>query len=171
MHRRTAWGVQKGRRWATPEGRFRGVPPAGCRKVGHGGPGWNFRESLVTPCHAPMSVWAASVCVGVSASPGTRRRVAIIFSVSSPWKLVPLSRDYIHFAVQVAISTKKHQNCNFICKHITFLDYPWIASFNVKTAQCHSPIASWHSSVVCISTKTLPSDLARQFTSVWLRPP
>jgi hypothetical protein len=37
-----------------PWGRFRSVPPAGCRRVRHGESGWNFRESMATPCRVPM---------------------------------------------------------------------------------------------------------------------
>jgi hypothetical protein len=33
---------------------FRGGPPTGGRRVGHGGPRWNFRESMATACHTPM---------------------------------------------------------------------------------------------------------------------
>jgi hypothetical protein len=35
-------------------GQFRGGPLAGNWRVGHGGPWWNFRESIATPCHTPM---------------------------------------------------------------------------------------------------------------------
>jgi hypothetical protein len=35
-------------------GRFRGGPPSGHRSVGHGGPRWNFRESIATSCHTTM---------------------------------------------------------------------------------------------------------------------
>jgi hypothetical protein len=60
-HRRTAWGVQKGKRrpQATrtsggtllkrPYSRLRGGPPTVRRRVGYGGPGWNSRESMATP--------------------------------------------------------------------------------------------------------------------------
>jgi hypothetical protein len=30
------------------------------RRVGHGGPEWYFRESMVTPCHTPMVVMTPS---------------------------------------------------------------------------------------------------------------
>jgi hypothetical protein len=32
-----------------------GGPPAGHRRFGHGDPGWNFRDSMATPCHTPMA--------------------------------------------------------------------------------------------------------------------
>jgi hypothetical protein len=36
-------------------GRFRGRPLVGHRRVGHGRPRFNFRESMATPCHKPMA--------------------------------------------------------------------------------------------------------------------
>jgi hypothetical protein len=67
-HKRTVWGVQRGRRWlqavrhpppppcrrTTLLGYFRGGSPAGRRRVGYGGPGYNFRESMANHCHTPM---------------------------------------------------------------------------------------------------------------------
>jgi hypothetical protein len=48
--------MTKGRQWIFqlwtvygPWGRFGVGPPAGRRRVGHGGPWWNFRESMATP--------------------------------------------------------------------------------------------------------------------------
>jgi hypothetical protein len=67
VHGRTAWSAQRVRKrpQATcpeggpllirPIGHFRGGPLAGRRRVGHGGLGWNFRESMATPCHTPMN--------------------------------------------------------------------------------------------------------------------
>jgi hypothetical protein len=65
-HRRTASDVQKGRGGPKdarpaggsplklPYGHFRTGLPAGCRRVGHGGPHWYSRESMATPCLTPM---------------------------------------------------------------------------------------------------------------------
>ena len=62
-----AWGIQGGRRLpqvAHPELReaksdmtlrsFKGWPPAGCRRVVHGGPLQYFRESMASPCPTPL---------------------------------------------------------------------------------------------------------------------
>jgi hypothetical protein len=49
IHRRTAWGVQR-----VEDGLFSGGPSARRRRVGHGGRGRNFRESMATTCHTPM---------------------------------------------------------------------------------------------------------------------
>jgi hypothetical protein len=37
-------------------GRFRGGPSAGHRRVGHRKRRWNYRESMATPCHTPMLI-------------------------------------------------------------------------------------------------------------------
>jgi hypothetical protein len=67
-NRRTALGVQRGSRrpqaahtvsgplQKQPWGCFSGGPPAGYKRVGHGGPRWNFRESMATLCHAPPTI-------------------------------------------------------------------------------------------------------------------
>jgi hypothetical protein len=41
-----------------PYGRFRarGGPTAGLRRVWHGGPKWNFKESMATPCPTPITM-------------------------------------------------------------------------------------------------------------------
>jgi hypothetical protein len=48
-HRRTAWGVQKLQAAHSVRG-----PSLERRRVGHGKFGWNFRESMATPRHAPV---------------------------------------------------------------------------------------------------------------------
>jgi hypothetical protein len=45
-------GVKESRR--SPTLSRGGGFPAGCRRVEHGKPGWNFRESMATPCHMPI---------------------------------------------------------------------------------------------------------------------
>jgi hypothetical protein len=87
--RRTAWGghgllkVSPGPPWSTllrpaggppmkrpygltPYGRFRGGPPAGRRRVGHGRPWFNFKKSMATPCHTPMNATLPSDAIWCS---------------------------------------------------------------------------------------------------------
>jgi hypothetical protein len=45
-------------RRTTPEKTVKPVksgPPAVRIRLGHGGPGWYFRETMATPCHKPMA--------------------------------------------------------------------------------------------------------------------
>jgi hypothetical protein len=51
QHKPTAWGVQKGPKTVRP---FQGSPACRVWRVGYGGYGWNFRESMATPCQTPM---------------------------------------------------------------------------------------------------------------------
>jgi hypothetical protein len=57
-HRRTAWGFGHlpCERATTENGCSCGGPPAGRRRVRHGRPRCDFRESMVTPCHTPMQM-------------------------------------------------------------------------------------------------------------------
>jgi hypothetical protein len=86
----TAWGIQGGRRCAA------GGVPAGRRRVGHGGPGWKFGESVDTPCHTGLGLTAIS-------------RVAVLYpfghpapyahaSAQAPTAQRPLQREQISAA-------------------------------------------------------------------------
>jgi hypothetical protein len=46
------------------DGSFRGGPPAGRKRVGHGKPGSNVRESMATPCHTAMPLGVGAVTLG-----------------------------------------------------------------------------------------------------------
>jgi hypothetical protein len=54
-----------------PKGHFRGGLPAGRKRIGHGGAGWNFTVSMATPCHTTMPT--ASMAVSVALPHGGRR--------------------------------------------------------------------------------------------------
>jgi hypothetical protein len=95
MHIRTAWGVQRGGR--RPQAaclasgppvkqlldRFMGCPTIGCRRVGHGRPGWNFRESMATPCHTPMTLWSE-----MWQSPGVKVMVSLSLMLTTTYALM-----------------------------------------------------------------------------------